>query len=231
MGNKNISCLIVDDEPLSREVLKDYVDSCPELQLAGICKDALEAGNLLRKQDIDLLFLDINMPRLSGINFIKGLSNPPLFIFITAYPEFALEGFEVDAVDYLLKPVSFDRFRKAVNRALERIVIQNNSFSGSDYIMVKADKKNHLVYFKELIAVEAMGDYVSMYTEEKKLMVHSTLKEIILRLPSQFVQIHKSFVINISRISYLEGNQVVLGTVRFPVSNFYKENLLQKLHP
>lgn len=229
MGNKKVSCLIVDDEPLSREILEEYVELCPELNLSGICSNALDAGKIIREKEIDLLLLDINMPKLSGISFIKGLSNPPLFIFITAYPEYAIEGFEIDATDYLVKPVSFERFRKAVNRSIERINLQRSNFDEKKHIMVKADNKKYLIKFEDLFFIEAMGDYVRLNTKDKKLTVHTTLKEIFSRLPEQFVQIHKSFVINASKVSYLEGNQVVLESIRLPVSIVYKENLLKKL--
>ncbi|MBN1822042.1 MAG: response regulator transcription factor [Prolixibacteraceae bacterium] len=224
-----VKCLIVDDEPLAQDVLKDYVESCPELELVMICNDALEAGDIVRKENIDLLFLDINMPRLTGINFVKSLSHTPLFILITAYPEFAIEGFEVEAVDYLLKPVPFERFRKAVNRALERL--ENRQISEQtpiQHILVKADKKNYRIEFNNLLFLEAMGDYVRFYMEDKKLMVHGTLKEIVQKLPEkQFIRIHKSFIVNISKVNYIEGNMVKLGNEKIPVSLTYREEFFK----
>lgn len=223
-----VNCLIVDDEPLSQEVLADFVASCPELKLAGICNDALEAGELIKNAKIDLLFLDINMPKLSGIGFVKSLSNPPLFIFVTAYPEYALEGFEVDAVDYLVKPVSFERFRKSVNRVQERLA--QNSANENGHIMVRADRKKYRLGYDDILFLEAQGDYVKFHTSEKSLMVHGRLKEFFEQLPaSKFVQIHKSYAINVSKVLFLEGNSVKIDEYRLPVSLNYKDQLLNKL--
>jgi two-component system, LytTR family, response regulator len=231
MPDNKIRCLIIDDEPLSQEILKDYVNACPELELGGIYIDALEAGSAIRKEKTDLLFLDINMPKLSGINFIKGLSDPPMVVFITAYAEFAIEGFEVDAVDYLLKPVSFERFRKAVNRAAERMESRNTQLkSESNHILVKADKKNYRISFDNLVYLEALGDYVRFCLDEKKLMVHGTLKDFISQLPvNRFVRIHKSYVINVSKMDYIEGNTVKMGSITLPISLNFREDLFKVL--
>lgn len=223
-----LNCLIIDDEPLSQDVIEDFVKACPELNLVAICNDALEAGEQIKRAKVDLLFLDINMPKLSGIGFVKSLKEPPLVILITAYPEYAIEGFEIEALDYLLKPVSFARFRTAVNRAVER-------FSASDeleqkHIMIRANKKNYRINFNELIYLEAQGDYVRLVTTEQALMVHGTMKEFIAQLPSsQFERIHKSYVISLARVVYLEGNQVNLGEHKLPVSLSYKDALMEKL--
>lgn len=225
----NVNCLIIDDEPLSQEVIIDYVNACPELKLAGVCKDALEAGEFLKDGKVDLLFLDINMPRLSGIGFVKSLKEPPLFIIITAYPEYALDGFEVDAVDYLLKPVSFERFRASINRVLDRLSPKTELLPAS-HIMVRADKKNYRLGFDEILYLEAQGDYVKFVTEEKSLMVHGKLKDFFNQLPkSSFEQIHKSYVISLSKVIYVEGNLVKVGNHKIPVSLNLKEQLLKKL--
>jgi two-component system, LytTR family, response regulator len=232
MPENKIRCLIIDDEPLSQEILKDYVDACPELELGGVYIDALEAGCAIRKAKTDLLFLDINMPKLSGINFIKGLPEPPLVVFITAYTEFAIEGFEVDAVDYLLKPVSFERYRKAVNRAVDRIENRNiPPKPESNHILVKADKKNYRISFDNLVYIEALGDYVSFYLDEKKLVVHGTLKDFLSQLPlNRFVRIHKSYVVNISKMDYIEGNTVKMGSITLPISLNYREDFFRVLN-
>lgn len=223
-----VNCLIVDDEPLSQEVLADFVASCPELNLAGVCNDALEAGEAIKNSQIELLFLDINMPKLSGIGFVKSLANPPLFIFVTAYPEYAIDGFEVDAVDYLVKPVSFERFRKSVNRLVERLA--QNSVNETGHIMVRADKKKYRLGYDDILFLEAQGDYVKFHSSEKSLMVHGRLKDFTEQLPANmFAQIHKSFVINISKVLYLEGNSVKIVGHRLPVSLNFKDVLLDKL--
>jgi DNA-binding LytR/AlgR family response regulator len=224
----NLNCIIIDDEPLSQDVLEDFVKACPELNLVAICNDALEAGEVLKKEPVDLLFLDINMPKLSGIGFVKSLKEPPLVILVTAYPEYAIEGFEIDAVDYLLKPVSFERFRTAVNRVLERFSLKEDQ--DQKHIMVRANKKNYRINFDELIYLEAQGDYVRFVTEDQVLMVHGTLKEYIEQLSSkQFVRIHKSYVIALGKVVYIEGNLVKLGEHKLPVSLSFKETLMEKL--
>nr|WP_321355943.1 LytTR family DNA-binding domain-containing protein [uncultured Draconibacterium sp.] len=226
---KTLNCIIVDDEPLSQDVIRDFVEACPELELFGVCNDALEAGQLLKQKSIDLLFLDINMPKLSGIGFVKSLKEPPLFILVTAYPEFALEGFEVDAVDYLLKPVSFERFRTAVNRALERYSFREESTG--QHLMVRVNKKDYRINFDEIIYLEAQGDYVRFVTETQSLMVHGRFKDFIARLPKgRFGRIHKSYVVSIAKVVYLEGNRVNMGNVKLPVSLSFKEAFITLLN-
>ncbi len=223
-----LKCLIIDDEPLSQEVITDFVSACPELELVATNGDALEAGETLKKQDIQLLFLDINMPRLSGIGFMKSLREPPMVIFVTAYPQYAVEGFEVDAVDYLLKPVSFERFRLAVNRAIDRF--NQKTDPKSNHILLRSDKKDYRVEFDDILYLEARGDYVRFVLNEQTLMVHGRLKDFLRQLPVEsFAQTHKSFVVSLSKVAFLEGNQLDVGTAKLPVSLSFKESLLEKL--
>jgi len=224
-----MNCLVVDDEPLSQELITDFVEACPELNLVAVSGDALEAGEVIKKHQIDLLLLDINMPKLSGIGFVKSLKEPPLFILVTAYPQYAIEGFEVDAVDYLLKPVAFDRFRTAVNRALERF----NAKKGTavEHIMLRANKKNYRIDLNEILFLEARGDYVRFVTEKQVLMVHGKMKDYLEQLPSgRFERIHKSYIIAWQKVEYLEGNRVKIAEHKLPVSLNYRENLLAKLN-
>lgn len=223
-----LNCLIVDDEPLSQDVIVDFVNACPELKLIAVCSDALLAGEYLKKEKIDLLLLDINMPKLSGISFVKSLKDPPIFV-ITAYPEYAVKGFEIDAVDYLLKPVSFERFRIAVNRSIDRF-IGKEEITELQHIMVRANKKNYKINFDELIYLEAQGDYVRFVLSENTLMVHGRLKEFVAVLPeSIFQQVHKSYVISLSKVVYLEGNNIKIGEHKIPVSLSYKEQFVKRL--
>lgn len=225
-----LKCLIVDDEPLSQDVIVDFVNASPELKLVAVCSEAMEAGKIIKSKNIDLLFLDINMPKLSGIGFIKSLKEPPLFVFITAYPEYALEGFDVDAVDYLLKPVSFERFRIAVNRVLDRIVTKESVEPQVQHIMVWANKKKYRINFDEILFLEAQGDYVRFVLKDKSLLIHGTLKDFISQIPEQyFMRIHKSYVISISKVDYVEGNQVKIGDHKISVSLSYREQFLKKL--
>jgi len=224
-----LNCIIVDDEPLSQDVLEDFIKACPDLKLIAVCDDALEAGEVVKKERVDLLFLDVTMPKLSGIGFIKSLKEPPLFILVTAYPEYAIEGFEIDAVDYLLKPVSFERFRTAVNRAVERYSARDE-LELTEHIMVRANKKNYRINFNEILYLEAQGDYVRFVTNNKSLMVHGTLKEFISEIPeNKFVRIHKSYIISLSKVEYTEGNQVKVGESKLPVSLSYKDEFLEKM--
>lgn len=224
-----LNCIIVDDEPLSQDIIEDFVKACPELSLLAVCNDALEAGEVIKRDKIDLLFLDINMPKLTGIGFVKSLKEPPLFILVTAYPKYAIEGFEIDAVDYLLKPVSFERFRVAVNRAVERYLSKEEP-EVVKHIMVRANKKNYRINFDEILFLEAQGDYVRFVTNKKSLMVHGTLKEFTSEIPDHlFIRIHKSYVISMSKVEYTEGNQVKIGDLKLPVSLSYKDEFLEKM--
>ena len=224
-----LKCLVIDDEPLSQELIADFVRSCPELELVAVLGDALEAGEILKQEEIQLLFLDINMPRLSGIGFVKSLKEAPMVIFVTAYPQFAVDGFEVEAVDYLLKPVSFDRFRLAVNRAIDRF--QQKPDNKTTHLVLRSNKKDYRVAFDEMHYLEACGDYVRFGLSDQVLMVHGRLKDFLARLPEEnFVQIHKSWVISLSKIQYVEGNQVLISEKRIPISVKFKEQLLEKLH-
>ncbi len=224
-----LKCLVIDDEPLSQEVIADFIHSSPELELVAVLGDALKAGEVLKQDEIQLLFLDINMPRLSGIGLMRSLKEPPLVIFVTAYPQYAVEGFEVDAVDYLLKPVSFERFRLAVNRAVDRF--KQKPENKTSHLILRSNKKDYRVTFDEIKYLEACGDYVRFGLNDQTLMVHGRLKDFLARLPEEdFVQIHKSWAISLSKVQYLEGNQVLVADKRIPVSIKYKEALHEKLH-
>lgn len=231
---KPLHCLIVDDEPLSQDVLMNYIMEIPGLEIDGICRNAFEALEEIRKNHIDLIFLDINMPKLSGISMVKSLENPPMIIFTTAYPEYALEGFEVDALDYLVKPISFDRFLKAVNKARDQFEMKqqlNRSMdsSGEIYLNIKADKKIYRINEKEIRYIQSIGDYIKVYTNEKVIIAAETLKNMVDQLSDGFIRIHKSYIVPLSEIKYLEGNQVRVGNQLLPVGQTYKEILLDKL--
>nr|NQU93152.1 DNA-binding response regulator [Bacteroidota bacterium] len=223
-----ISCIIADDEPLSQDVLKQYIADTPQLQIYGVFDNAIQAMEFLAGKNVDLMFLDINMPKLSGINLVKSLVNPPLIVFTTAYPQFAVEGFELDAVDYLLKPFSFERFLKAVSKVAEKISMADKSDTGRNYILVKADKKLHRINLDEILYLESAGDYVKIFFTDQMVMVHDTLKNMVLSLPEpKFFRLHRSFLVAVGKISYIEGNQVKIGEVMVPVSPERKEELLR----
>ena len=226
------NCLIVDDEPLSRDVLRKYIAEVQDLKLIAECRNTSEASHELNKVHVDILFLDINMPGLSGISFARSLKVSPLIIFTTAYPEHAVEGFELDATDYLVKPYSFERFLKAVNRALERLQENNSHAPEEGKILVKADKKLYALQYAEILLIEGQGDYIRIRTDKENLVVHDTIKNFLANLPEdRFMRIHKSYVINLKRIEYIEGNQVRIGEHTVPVSPALREELLSRFSP
>ncbi len=217
-----IRCLIVDDEPLAREVLESYVEDMPTLELVACCSDAMEALDWLGQEQIDLLFLDINMPKLSGINFYKSLSQKPKVIFTTAYSNHAVEGFELEAVDYLLKPFSFERFVKAVNK----VQVDQRESQTADFIMLKADKKTHKINFNKILYFESIGDYVKLHLEEgKTLIINETLRKLEEMLPKNFLRVHKSFIIALTQLEYLEGNQAKIGEIKIPIGQSYRDKV------
>lgn len=224
-----IKTIIVEDEPAAQDVLKQYVADCQRLELVSVCSNAIEANEVLNKVEVQLIFLDINMPVLSGLNFYKALKNPPLVVFTTAYPEYALEGFEVDAADYLVKPISFERFMKAVNKVSEQMKNMERSVS-PDFIMLNADKRIHNVNLRDIFYLEVMGDYVKVYLQDKPLIVHDTLQNMELLLPSTlFLRVHRSFIISMDRISYIEGNMVKVGDRLIPISETYRKIFSERL--
>ena len=185
-------CIIVDDEQLARDVLEMYVEKNPDLQLVGICKNAREALNTIEHQTVDVMFLDIQMPDVSGMNLVKSLKNPPLIVFTTAYDDYALEGYEVSAIDYLLKPISPERFDKAVEKVKIVLGLQQNA-SNEDYMFVRADYQDVKVKFSDIQYVEGLKDYVKIVLPEKKIITLMNIKGILEKLPDdRFVRVHKS---------------------------------------
>ncbi|MGC9344922.1 MAG: LytR/AlgR family response regulator transcription factor, partial [Bacteroidales bacterium] len=196
-----LRCIIVDDEPLSQEVLEKYILDVSQLSLECTCNDALEASEVLQKKNIDLIFLDINMPRISGLQLIKSIPHPPQVIFTTAYPEYAVEGFEVDAVDYLVKPFPFERFMKAVNKAIDKFEHDKGDYNEKAVIWLKSDKKINRVVVEDIIYVEAVGDYVKIKTKQGQLIVHETMGAMQEQLePHNFIRIHRSWIISTDKI-------------------------------
>ena len=217
------TCMIVEDEPISQELLQSYIAQVPELDLVATCENAADAATRLRKRSVDLLFLDINMPGLSGTAFYSSLVNPPAVIFTTAYPEFAVNGFELNAVDYLVKPFPIERFMKAVNKYLQR------DSSRSSYILVQVDKKTHKVELADIIFVEAMGDYVKIRMKDSTLIVHQTLHRMSEQLPTGFVRVHKSFIVSLRHLSHIDGNTVFVGGHQLPIGQTFRQGLFDSL--
>jgi two-component system response regulator LytT len=226
--NNAISCLIIDDELASQRVLQHFVAQTDVLDLKATYNNAAEAFKYLQLNgNIDLLFLDINMPKQSGLDFYKTLKNPPPVIFTTAYPQYAVDGFEVSAVDYLLKPIAYERFLSAINKVLN---YQNTTKQTEDFIILKENKAIHKLYFKEIQFVEAFGDYVKVHSGEKTIITHSTFSKFIDSLPNYFLRTHKSFSINLNRMNHLSGNQITIDTHTIPIGQTYKQTVLKALN-
>jgi DNA-binding LytR/AlgR family response regulator len=226
-----IRCLIIDDEPLAQRVIERYIENLPFLEISGKCNSAVEAIDFLHKKEVDLMFLDINMPKLTGIDFLRTLKNPPLVIITTAYAEYAIQGYELDVVDYLMKPFAFDRFYKAIQKAEEmlkgREIVHHEPKEGDkqeeNYIFIKSSKKTFKVNLDQILYIEALGDYVKIFTTDKMIVSYQSLKNIETLLPAkQFPRIHKSFIIALSRIDMIEGNQVKVKDRLIPVGTNYK---------
>jgi DNA-binding LytR/AlgR family response regulator len=224
-----ITCIIVEDEPASQEILKHYIADVPDLELIKVCHHALEANELIATQPVQVMFLDINMPRLSGISFYKSLQHPPHVIFTTAYPEYAIEGFEVNAIDYLVKPFPFERFLKAVNKLKEKLKSLSAQPSGN-YILLTADKKLYKVKHEDILFVEALGDYIKVQLDDRTIVVHETMQSIQKQLPeSLFVRVHKSFLISLDHFQYIDGNTVVVASKSIPIGQTYKSDFLLRI--
>ncbi len=218
-----LTCIIVEDEPVARDILRQYISELDFLELIGEFDNGVSAISFLRDQDVDMLLLDINMPKLSGIDLIRSLSHPPKTILTTAYSEYALEGYELDVVDYLLKPFSFERFLKAVNKVSKQL--ESEQASGeSQPLIIKADGKTYRIEEEDILFVESLGDYVTLHTSEEKLTFNQSLKSFLEKLsPDSFIRVHKSFVVSLSKINYVEGNMISIGEKEIPIGNAFKE--------
>ncbi len=229
----SISCIIIDDEPLARKGLKEYVADAGFLQLVGEFDSPLKAAEWLGGNTVQLLFLDIQMPRITGLDLFKSLQHPPPVIFTTAYPQYALEGFEVNALDYLVKPFTFDRFLKAALKAQEFYEVRETNLTGTvsnDFFFVKADNKLVKIFYEEVLYVEALQNYVTIHTPAKKYMTYLTFKAVEDYLPAdKFLKVHKSFIVAASRIDSIEGNDIRIGQQHIPISRNQKDEVMEKL--
>ena len=230
-----INCIIIDDEPLARKGLKEYIADVDFLNLVGDFDNAVKATEPLGKGNVQLLFLDIQMPKITGLEFFRSLHHAPPVIFTTAYPEYALDGFDLNALDYLVKPISFDRFFKAVLKAKEYYEIrQQNDETASgkkeNYFFIKSDNKLVKIFFDEILFVEALQNYVTIHTVDKKYITYLTFKSVEEYLPGErFIKTHKSYIISASKIDSIEGNEIRIGNHHIPISRNEKEEVMEKL--
>lgn len=226
-----ITCMIVDDEPLARDILKNHISNTPGLRLVKTCMNATEAYEGLYEHKPQLILLDIQMPVITGTDFLRSLKSPPLVIFTTAYQNYALEGFELNSVDYLLKPVTLERFYQAIEKVRERIGKSGlqNVTATPDYIFIRQDNKLVKVKFEDIQYIEAEKDFSMVFMKEKKLLAGMHLKMFEDLLPiKNFMRIHRSFIINIDMVNAITGNMVEIGKVQVPIGGNYKEDLMKR---
>lgn len=231
-------CVVVDDEELIRELLEDNIRQIPFLELVQVCKNALEAIELLQRENIDLIFLDIQMPRLTGLELLKSLVKKPLVIIVSAYEKYALEGFDLNVVDYLLKPFSFDRFLKACNKANDLFQMKQSNEMISpvelEYFFVNVEYTQVKIVVADIEYVEGLKDYIKIYlsSSTKPVLTRMTMKAVEDKLkPPAFIRIHKSFLIPVKKITTIKRNIICIGKKEFPLSEFYKENINNLLNP
>lgn len=237
-----ISCIAVDDEPLALELIKDYAGRMPFLKLEGLFESGIEVLDWLHINSTDLILLDIMMPEITGIQFIEALNNKPMVIFTTAYEDYALKGFELDVVDYLLKPITFDRFLKAVLKARERIqkkvngsmterTAYNYSEAEEDHIFIRSGGHLKRIEFKSIMYIEGMSDYLKIHTDNERIMTLMNFQTMLGLLPSRrFVRIHRSYIINLERIDSIESKSVLIGSKYIPVSKNFRDDLLNHIN-
>lgn len=222
-----LKCIITDDEPIARKGLQSYVERIDFLELVAVCEDAIQLNNQLKSQRADLLFLDIEMPYMTGIELLNSLSNPPKVIITSAYAEYAIKGYDLEVSDYLLKPISFDRFLKAVNKVYDQLISSQTPVV-QDYLFVKTSLKLEKIRFNDMRFIEGVENYVAIYTSDGKIITHTTLRTILQKLPPErFVQVHKSYLVNIDKIDSIEGNLLGIGKNKIPLSRTYKETALE----
>lgn len=229
-------CLIVDDEPLARELIRGHIQKMENFEVVDECDNAMKAMDILRNHHVDLMFLDIKMPQMTGIDFLKTLKRPPKVIITTAFSQYALEGFELDVLDYLMKPVTFERFFKAVNKYFqsgltESVALEGeNSMDSNAFIYVKENKKVIKIYLKEIIFIEGLNEYIRIHTDNRRVVVKSSLQHIENRLPRElFLRIHKSYIISITRIRAFNATTVELDNTKLRIGRNYKNQVFSAL--
>jgi len=232
-----IKCLLADDEPPARELLASYINRLDDLELCGQCADSLETFKYLQKNEVDLLFLDIQMPGMNGLELIKSLHNPPRIVLITAYREYAVEGFELDVLDYLVKPVSFERFLKTVSRYHHYSVNAHShdtepakdTFENA-YMFFKVNKEMVKIFLKDILYIESIKDYIKIVTPDKSYITYQRINYMEEKLPeSNFVRVHKSYIVAVPRIKAFRSDTIKIGQVDIPVGRHYKKNFTEQL--
>ena len=232
---KTLHCIIADDEPIARQILENYIAEIPYLTLAASCNNAFEVLEILQNQKVDILFLDINMPKLSGLSLLKSMRISPQVVITTAYPEYAVEGFELSVTDYLLKPFSIERFLQAVTKVQKHTTVETtiplepSDIEGPKSLFVKSDKKIIKIVLNDINHIEAYGNYIKIFTETM-VLTPQTLTEFLEKLPKNFLRVHKSFVINFDKLKLIDGNRIILqNDTKLPIGKSYRSNLLDNI--
>lgn len=227
-----LKCMIIDDEPLAQKGMVEYVQDIDFLDLATVCDNALQANAFLKENNVDLILLDIQMPKLSGLDFLKSLKEPPVVIITTAYQEYALEGYELNVTDYLVKPIAFSRFLKAVNKAKDFILLKqkDNSSENVSYFFLKVDNRFEKINYDDILFAEALQNYVAIHTTEKKMLSYITFSQVEKQLPAdRFIKVHKSYIVAFDKIKSVEGNIINIAQHQVPVSRGMKDEVMQKI--
>jgi DNA-binding LytR/AlgR family response regulator len=230
---KKLSCIIVDDEPVARKILNEFVEKIPFLDLQGKFESAMKAEAMLSTNTVDIIFLDIEMPKVSGLQMLQKMNIESLVIVTTAFPQYALEGYELDVIDYLLKPFAFSRFLKAVQKARDYYQIKYAAVASQQpsYIFIKSDKRIEKIELSEVLYAESVGNYVSIHTENKKILAYLTMKSLESQLPTDdFIKIHQSYIVNCSKIQAIEGNEIKMGIHSLPISRNFRDSVMKIVH-
>lgn len=228
---KKLSCIIIDDEPVARKILQEFVEQVPFMDMQGKFENAMQAETFLKANTPDVIFLDIEMPKVSGLQLLQKMEINSLVILTTAFPKYALEGYELDIIDYLLKPFAFSRFLKAVQKAkdycqMKNIATVNTSLPS--YIFIKSDKRIEKIELSDILYAESIGNYVSIYTDTKKIIAYLTMKSLESQLPlEEFIKIHQSYLVNCSKIEAIEGNEIKVSGKSLPISRNYRDTVMK----
>lgn len=228
-----IRCIIADDEPVARKGIEEEIKEITFLELIGVAENAMQANELIIKQNVDLIFLDIQMPKLTGLDFLKSIKNPPMVIIITAFCEYAIEGFNLDVIDYLVKPVAFDRLLKACNKAKEYFELKQitpGKKVNNEVFFIKCENKYEKIFLRELLFVEGADNYVTIHTTERTFISYLTLKNVEEFLEADnFIKVHKSFIVAADKINFIEGNSIIINGKAIPISRNIKEDVMERI--
>ena len=234
--SKTISCILVDDEPIAREILENHLQKIAIINIVATCKNAMEAFNAINSNKVDVIFLDINMPEISGLSFAKSINKNIKIIFTTAYREYAIDGFDLKAVDYLLKPISFERLLQAVNKFLDENISVYTELKEeltpvkSDFIFVRSDRKMIKINFSDINYIESLGDYLKIHLQNKTIVTRETISNMEAKLPKNyFIRVHRSFILSIAKIESFTNEFVEVNKKAIPISRSYKKDVLQRL--